>query len=402
MGRRPAGSPGGATNPGPLGAGRVRPRVLFVGPTPPPHYGNAVWSGTILTSERVRAAVELRHFDTSDPRPIANMGRLDPRNVLLALRHIRQMGVAFPGWHPDLVYVPISQNALGFLRDALLIHRARSRGWPVVAHLHGGDFPRFAHRSRWPVRVMVRRTLARVTEGWVLGEGLRSQFEDLLPPQKIRVVPNGIPDWTLDHEEAPAPDPEASPTLLFLGQISRRKGVFDLLEGAMRPAREGISFRLILAGGWKRAEEEEEARPLIRRLEGQGIEVVRPGVVTGAEKWRLFSSADLFVLPSHGEGQPLTILEAMAGGLPVVATPVGAIPDAVVEGETGLLVPPGEPEALGRALGDLLTDAPRRRVLGSAGRRRYEARFTDDALARSFVEAVEGAAARASGAGDDR
>ena len=113
----------------------------------------------------------------------------------------------------------------------------------------------------------------------------------------------------------------------------------------------------------------------------------------------LFRAADLFVLPAvhdakgNVDGLPNVILEAMASGLPVVASDISGIPLAVVEGETGHLVPEGEPAPLAAALAGLLGDAPRRRALGAAGRARAVAHLTWDAVAARYREGYAAALA---------
>ena len=93
---------------------------------------------------------------------------------------------------------------------------------------------------------------------------------------------------------------------------------------------------------------------------------------------------DVFVLPSRFEGFPLTVIEAMLAELPVVASDVGSVREAVLDGDTGLLVAPEDPEALARAVGALLADPARRRAMGQQGRRRALERFTVEAMARRF------------------
>jgi glycosyltransferase involved in cell wall biosynthesis len=110
---------------------------------------------------------------------------------------------------------------------------------------------------------------------------------------------------------------------------------------------------------------------------------------------RLFLEADLFVLPTLADCTPLAITEAMACGLPVVSTRLAAIPEQVVHGETGLLVPPGDPGALARAVGALLDDPARRRDLGSGGRARAERFYDGRRNARILLDLLKGCADRA-------
>ena len=100
----------------------------------------------------------------------------------------------------------------------------------------------------------------------------------------------------------------------------------------------------------------------------------------------LLAAADLFVLSSRSEGLPLSILEAMAAGLPVVASDVGGVPELVVDGETGLLVPPGDPHALAAAIDRLLDDPDLRRRLGAAGRLRVSEQFDLESTQRAHLD----------------
>jgi glycosyltransferase involved in cell wall biosynthesis len=113
----------------------------------------------------------------------------------------------------------------------------------------------------------------------------------------------------------------------------------------------------------------------------------------------ILHATDILVSPSLREGMQVSLLEGMAAGLPVVATAIGGAPDAVVDGVTGLLVPPAQPAALARAVIDLLGNRERMRDMGAAGRRRVEDRFDTRVVADHFLRLCDDAVARRKGGG---
>jgi glycosyltransferase involved in cell wall biosynthesis len=152
--------------------------------------------------------------------------------------------------------------------------------------------------------------------------------------------------------------------LTLVRALASVSGPFEAVvvgDGPDRPAVEAEAERLALGGAV--------------RLAGERADVMQ-----------LLADADIFVLSSRSEGLPLSILEAMSAGLPVVASRVGGVPEAVVDGETGLLVPPGEPSTLARALERLVADPALRGRLGAAGRERVEELFHLDRCREAHVE----------------
>lgn len=358
-----------------------RPGLLVVGPTPPPVHGVSAYVRSLTRHLPLRARTRVAAVDTSDRRSLENIGRWDPVNVALGVAHLLTLALALAAHRPRVTYVPVSQNAPAFLRDTLFVALARLAGSRVVLHLHGGAFGGFRAGAGPLLGAVIRWTHRRAHRVWVLGERLRPLYEGLVPPERVRVVPNGVADPREEARPAPAdaaaaPAPAGPPTVLFLGQISRAKGVEVLLEAVEKLVADGTAIRLVVAGGWGTAEDRRALAGRLEALEARGVAEV-PGVVGGEEKARLLAGADLFVLASTApEGQPLAILEAMAWGIPVVATPQGAVADAVADGVTGVLVEPGSPDALARALGALAGDAGERARMGAAARARYEALFT--------------------------
>lgn len=368
---------------------RRRRKVLIIGPTPPPFQGMAVFTEMLLRSPVLAAAYDVVHLETADRRGLENMGRLDLRNVLLALRHAFGLAWLVARRRPDVVYIEVSQNEWAYLRDAVFIGIARVLGARVVTHLHGSYFREFYETARPPFRWVVRRTSRWLSGAFVLGARLRGIYDGLVPAERVLVAPNGIadpfPDGAPEREEG-APRPV---TVAYLGALFRPKGFIELLRAAALLREAGVALRFAFAGALVSEEEREEAMTLVAR-EGLESSVSFPGVVSGEAKRAFLRDADIFVFPGvQAEGLPLVILEAMAAALPVVSTPVGAVPDAVLDGETGLIVPAGDAAALAAAIGRLAADAALRRRMGRAGRQRFLAEFTDRRCAEHLVAALD-------------
>ncbi|MFP3938687.1 MAG: glycosyltransferase family 4 protein [Thermoanaerobaculia bacterium] len=168
------------------------------------------------------------------------------------------------------------------------------------------------------------------------------------------------------------------PVLLHAGSFTPEKDHATLLRAFARVAERHREARLVLAGdGPLRREIEALAGSL-----GLNGRVLFLGARRNLSAW--MAGADLLVLPSRIEGVPGVVLEAAARGLPVVATAVGSVPDAVVDGTTGLLVPPGDPEALAGALEQLLADGELRSRMGAAGREHVRHCFALDRIVERF------------------
>jgi glycosyltransferase involved in cell wall biosynthesis len=174
-------------------------------------------------------------------------------------------------------------------------------------------------------------------------------------------------------------DVEVSRIVLAAGRLSPEKGHAVLVEAAAAVLRDHPAAGFVLFGeGVDRPRLEAGVRDL-----GLAGRFVMPGFTDDLD--RLLPWADVMALPSFTEGLPNVALEASAAGVAVAATAVGGTPEVVADGETGLLVPPGDPAALAAAVGRLLGDPPLRAALGAAGRRRMHAEFTFRGQARQYT-----------------
>ena len=255
-----------------------------------------------------------------------------------------------------------------FWRKALFATIARAFGVPVILHLHGAEFLRFYAAQAHPLQRLIRHQLARASRVIVLSETWRTQIAAIAPAAHLTVVPNTV---TLPPLAAPT---DTSPHILFLGRIGPRKGAFDLIAAFADLAPHYPDLRLTLAGDGQTAEAREIAKAL-----GLAHRINVLEWVDATTRAALLAQTSIYALPSHNEGLPMSVLEAMGAGLAVVTTPVGGIPDLITSGETGLLVPPGDIPALAAALTSLLDDPALRAQLGAAARRRVAQSFTPEA-----------------------
>ena len=278
----------------------------------------------------------------------------------------------------DLLHLNVAGRG-STVRKVILGLWAELFGLPTIVHLHDFDYPAdFARRRAWQ-QGLVRRLFGRARLCLVLGERDRRFVIDGLgvEPTRAVVLHNAVPDPGPPPERSGRPGPSR---LLFLGHLSERKGVGELLAALARPALSARDWRLDLAGGG----EVERFRARAREL-GLSERCRFHGWLGQEATFELLRAADILVLPSHAEGQAMALLEAMAHGLAILATPVGAHLEAVTHGVSALLVPPGEVAALEAALVRLIDDPELRARLGRAARARWREGFAIEGYARRLA-----------------
>ena len=278
------------------------------------------------------------------------------------------MGLLLTG-RVALAHVHIASDA-SFWRKSLFIVPAHLMRVPYVLHMHGGNFIEFYRTRNALVRRFIRWIYARANRVIALSQEWREALLALQPESRVVVIPNPveIPSWQAILEGTP-------PTVLFLGVIKERKGVHDLLRAWPAVLRAAPDARLVLGG----VGDVEEAKALAHELHvGDSVEM--PGWIVGAAKDALMKRAWVFVLPSHYEALPMSVLEAMAAGVPVVASRVGGIPAAIEDGRTGILIEPRDIDRLASSLVALLIAGERRKAMGDAARRQAAASYSADVL----------------------
>lgn len=240
-------------------------------------------------------------------------------------------------WY-DIVHIHLS-TTVSANRKYIFYKMARLFRKKVVVHLHCGSQLSEIWSSKY--EDMFRNSSMCI----VLSNSIREMIVARTgKADNVRVVYNPSPSGVVVPKSE-----ERNKVILFAATLYREKGYLDLIEAFALIAPKYPDWKLVLAGN---GSQERGLGKAMQLRVGNRVEFV--GWVRGAEKDRVFRSASIFCLPSYAEGFPMAVLDAWAYGLPVVTTPVGGVPDIVVDGENGLLFTPGDVATLANKLSMLI------------------------------------------------
>lgn len=286
--------------------------------------------------------------------PIPKHGRRSPRNLLAVPELVRLIRAA----RPDLIHL----HANGHARLVLALPWLRDL--PLIATIHDPVF--HPGETTW-VRRLANRALRRRADHFFLnGEALCREFHEAwgIARERMTAVALGAPDFPRFRD--PSLVPPARGHLLFFGRIQRYKGIPVLIEAARRLRRSPHELKIVIAG---RGEDFAPHRAQIEATGQRERFVILNDFIPEAMVDALFREARAAVLPYTQASQSGPAAVALLYGKPVVASAVGGLPDVIRDGETGLLVPPGDPEALAEALNRVVEDDALAARLAAGARR---------------------------------
>jgi glycosyltransferase involved in cell wall biosynthesis len=278
----------------------------------------------------------------------------------------------------QLLHVNLADR-FSLVRKGLVLSVAKLLNIPSVLHIHAAELIPFTEALPPVLKTRVAKLFRGVDRVIVLGDEPARYLIDCLgvPPANIRIVRNAVPEPELFRHS----EPSSIFRFVFLGSLGERKGLHELLP-ALVSLRDAVhNWRITIAGNG----DIEKYRRWSASL-GLAERVEFVGWLTEQETSQLLSECDALVLPSRNEGLPLSILEAMAHGLAIISTPVGAIADAVLDGENGLIVPARDVERLVVALKTLALNPEKARRMGIAGRERYLREFSIASLTNQLAQ----------------
>lgn len=358
-----------------------RPVALTLGPHRGALSGVSAHVNNLLSSSLSRE-YELRHFQVGTEgrheRAIGRWLRIVGSPLTLA-REIVTSGAA-------IVHINTSLNRRAFWRDFVYVVVAKLCGTRVIYQVHGGALPFDFCAGNPVVRVSVRWVLSAVDVVVVLARIELDAYRRFAPDRPIELIANAIDFTAYRSLERPRAGPDGPVHVVYLGRLVREKGLFELLRGFTCALAAGVNARLTIAGV---GPDENRLKHAAANLGLHAhVQFVEPAF--GPQKLRLLASADICVLASYSEGLPYAMLEGMAAGAAIIATPVGAIPDVIVPGVHGLLVPTHDSHAIGQAIRQLAANRESLARMGTAARARVAAAYSLERPAREFSQLYAG------------
>jgi len=351
----------------------MQSKILFIMHVPPPVHGASMVGKYIHESSIINNEFETDYINLSTSVSLKEGGKAGVGKLIKLLKIQSSIISALFKKNYDLCYVTLTASGPGFYKDLVVVSLLKLFGKKIIYHFHnkGVDSVNNSGINNFLYRFAFNNTFS-----ILISKYLYSDVINYAVRPNVFYCAYGIPESRfVINEHIAANDDKAPCRLLFLSNMMAQKGVYVLLEACKILKEKAVPFECHFVGGWSDVTPEDFQATVTSY--GLGDSVFGHGPKYDQEKLKFFDDSDIFVFPTfyHYETFGLVNLEAMQHHLPVISCPEGGIPDIVVEGETGFLVPQKNPEALAEKIKVLVEDPKLRERMGVAGKKRFEELF---------------------------
>jgi len=348
--------------------------LLVIGQTPPPHVGQALTIQSIV--QAWYPDVRIYHTRMNYSHSVSEIGRFKISKAFHLWRVMLESGWKICRYGIEVIYYPPGADTIPIIRDIITLLWLRLFRRKLILVFHAGGLSQKV--ASW---TGLRRRLFNLAflypDAAVQKSRLNPPDADFVRAKKTYYMPNGAVDQLATVSDSRPENP--APVILFVGMVRADKGIDTLVEAAALLQQQNRNFRIRIVGEFA---SDQYRQALVRKVAELGLAqcIELCGRKVGIEKWTAYRCADIFCFPTYYGPETFgnVLLEAMMFELPTVSTRWRAIPDIVVEGETGFLVEIKDAEALSERLARLLDDKNLRVEMGRKGRERYLANFTTD------------------------
>lgn len=361
-------------------------KVLFILHLPPPVHGAAIANSFIRNSSIINNEFETDYLSLATNAKLHESGKGSIRKVFTFMSLIFKVLRALVNKKYDLCYVSLTAGGPAFYKDLIIVSVLKLFGKKILYHFHNKGVSLAPQNA---INDLLYRYAFRNTSSILLSRYLYSDIAKYVDEKDVFYCPYGIPPTGIANKGKRTPDSDELCRLLYFSNMMIEKGVFVLLEACRELKKRNYNFVCHFAGGWTDITQT-EFNDYVQKNNLENV-VVALGPRYKEEKLSVFSNSDVFIFPTfyHYETFGLVNLEAMQHGLPIVSTPEGGIPDVVVDGVTGFLVPQRNTDALTEKLEILISNPDLRTEMGAAGEKRYRELFTIDRFERKVADIIK-------------
>jgi len=348
------------------------PKLIIIGSVPPPYHGVTIYTEQLLLSN-LNESLQIMHIDTSDHRGSDNYNKLDYQNVKIALKNVLLLIIALFRFKPDIIYCAPSPYRLPFLRESsfILLAKVFSKA-KIIAHMHAGKFfkENFFKNSNLIMKSIIKNSLGMCDCGIVLGNNLLRYYESFF--KNTVFLWNGINIEKKESFKLNKPK-KGKLTIGYLSNLCENKGIITFMKTINNiPSEIMDKVKIVIAGDWLGGEDKTKNifYELIDKNKFSNNISIIGGIYSFEQKRKFYLDLDIFVFPTQMEAFGLVNLEAMYFGCAVISTYEGAIPEVVINGETGYLVNKNDSVDLSNKLLKLIKSPQTIIDFAKAGRRR--------------------------------
>lgn len=353
------------------------PGILMLGPQPPP-FGGVVSVMNEITRSSLASTYDFEVFPTSGGNQTFKRGVFwdSAARVRKFARFFRKV---VRGRY-CLIHLHTSAKLRGTLLYILL---SRIAGAKVILQIHHSHWNHVLVRGSWSSKLIVRKCIGLLSEILVMNSSWLTSFAELGVRTRVTLVKNFLgahnPVEPMKirsaREELGLTDKNF--VVITVAAVVKEKGVYDILDAVPSLAEIDGDIRFLFVGGGVKPEDEPSFRNEIQKR-GLAQWVLATGETDRDHVNAFLALSDVFLLPSHAESMPVSILEAMRSGPAIVATPVGSVPEMIEDGKSGLLIPVRSPASIAEAIRHLKSDPAERERLAAGAQKAFERRFSSE------------------------